>query len=205
MEPDDCHPVQWSVQLFYQFALFVLTITKPLALHGQCPIQLKVPTAGPDKHRILPLLQSPLLHDNVPDTQISPRQRESDSLCLVRRQCKTIEATQLSDGRIGDTDVELRYFVPKDIARVGDSGRDVEEFLPQFRVAALNDGYVWIRQGREIAFCSFDLEIGILESRVRKTETEFEAWFDAVLVKGAVVDVDAFGEVLLGESIERNG
>lgn len=75
------------------------------SLNPNRPLQPQIPTTSPHKNPILSPLQPPLLHPNVPNTQISPRQRKPNTLRLPGFQRNLLEPPQLPNGSVGNGDI----------------------------------------------------------------------------------------------------
>lgn len=168
-----------------------------MPLHLNRPRQLDIPATGADIDRVLALLQLPLLRENVPNTKISPRDRESNSLRSVASNMNTLKSAQLPSRRSGDVDVQLRDLACFHGARVGNLDADVEEDLPEVCGPALGDGCLLGRVLVGVAAESLYQEVCVGEVGVRQAVAELESWSDVVFVEVTVVDVEALGEVVL--------
>ncbi|TLS28819.1 hypothetical protein PpBr36_01412 [Pyricularia pennisetigena] len=169
----------------------------------QARLQRQVPAAGADPKLVLARVQPPGLGGDVPAAQVPPGQLELDRGLLAGLERRLGEAAQLPDGRavLGDADVELRGLGAGHVARVGHLCRDAGHDVKEVDVAALLDRARRVLGGRQLRGGPGGLQVRVGKVGVAEAEAELVARLDALLVKGAVVDEDALGEVALGEAL----
>lgn len=117
---------------------------------------------------------------------------------LTGAQQDFLKAPELANRTIRDTDVELHHLGTFHGARVGHVGRDLSHNVPEVLTPALDNGL-----GR-VGVCVGARgdgrgEPGKVKGGVAQAKAKLVARGDSLLVKGAVVNVDAFGKVGLGE------
>lgn len=165
--------------------------------------QRQVPARPSNLHGVLPGLQQPLLSHDIPDTQVPPRERETDGRGLPSRDCRLLKTTQLADGHIlaRNAEVQLRHLLAIDAARVSDFRANSDELIPEVSLASRCDctGGIGCRR----AVCLADLQVAVVEGGVAEPKAKFVARGDVLKVKVAVVDVDSLCEVGLGEVLEH--
>lgn len=121
-----------SYRAFAYIWLFRLRLHASYLLHSDLAREPHIPTAAAHKHLKLSAWNRPA--GAIPDTQISPLQRERGCSRCTRCQLELAEAPKLFGRRVGArwvADVQLRHFGTSDAAAVGDFGRHGRDCLPE--------------------------------------------------------------------------
>lgn len=151
-------------------------------------MQTNISAARTDVYLVRPGLDHPLLGDDVPNTEVASSQLERSGRRLSRCESKLLKSAELLGRAVRDTQVQLGDFFASDGADILHLDVDLGHLRPQ-------------RGGVTPALAQrgkgLDADGVVLKLGVAQAVTEFESGSDVVLVKGAVIQVDAFGEVTL--------
>lgn len=88
---------------------------------------------------ILPILQLPLLSNNIPAAEITTSQGERDLGRATGRDLNLFESAELLNRASGNTDIDLGYFGTGFVSGVAQSGGNGSYSIPQVNGATLLD------------------------------------------------------------------
>ncbi|KAI7001195.1 putative beta-glucosidase [Hortaea werneckii] len=169
--------------------------------NGRSPVDSEVAAAEADAELELAFRNQPLLGDDVPVAEVTPHDFERDLLALADAEVRLLEPTKLLHRStlrraVGESDIQLGNLCTITVASIGHSRRDVVESLPQSGVATRSNREIfWL--GGDVGLDGLDGQVGELEGRVRKTESEFVADIDVLGIEVTVVNFETFLEVHL--------
>lgn len=148
--------------------------------HRESPLQLDVQHTRAHHDLIRALRLHPLLRGSVPLADVLLPQIERHRLAVARRKRGLGKASQHPRIRARNLKVELRDLCRGDTAYVCHPD---------------GDGTDCVEQTAAAVEARLDAEFSVREIGVRQTVAEFVARRDVAVQEGAVVDVDALGEV----------
>ena len=162
---------------------YILLNFNYLLSNRQSSLERKIPTASSNINSVIALLKLPLLRNNIPNTQITSSELESDFNIFSSLDGRLLKTTELL-GRVllaGNTDIQLRNFLTVDITSVADLDSNSSDNVPKVGASTLGEsaGGILVRFGVGLE----DIEIGVIKGSVAKTETEFVARSDVLSIK----------------------